>query len=203
MPDAMLQQLAVNESMHQVVPARTAVHEIEWMIDVLARTGQMPHGLLDALTRVNDPDALERLAEKLQAVGGQAAADHALEDVMKHYRPGEDPYDLFWPLPPNLLPSPFEALDRETQFHVLFAECRRRLAEGAELRCAGKLDQADAAFNECLARADQIDVALLKSEAYHGLATVSELRGSRAAAKRYMQLAQRERTRGWPGDPPS
>lgn len=182
------------EAIHDPL-APADLHAIESMLDELARSGRMPDGLLDALMRVNDPAVLERLLAKLQALGGEAAGERPLDNILDYYRDGDEPYELLWPLPPNLLPMPFGALDRRTQFHVLFAECKRRLTEGGALRNCGKLDEADAAFNECLARADQLDVAILRSDAYQGLMTVAEKRGSRAAARRYLQLAERERQR--------
>ena len=122
-----------------------------------------------------------------------AAGDHPLDDIKDHYREGTRAYELLWPLPQKMIPMPFEALERATQFHVLFAECKRRLMEGGTLRNSGKLDAADAAFNECLQGADQLEVPLLKSDAYQGLTSVAERRGDRAGAKRYTQLAMRER----------
>jgi hypothetical protein len=177
-------------------PALAAVAEsrIQAMLEDVTRTGKLPEGLMAALSEVQDPAVLERLVDKLKALGGEAAGDRPLDNIADYYRPGAQPYELLWPLAQKL-PMPFDELDRSTQFHVLFGECRRRLTEAASLRNSGALEQADAMYNECLQRADQLEVPILKSDAYQGLLCVAQMRGDRAAAKRYMQLAQREHER--------
>jgi hypothetical protein len=175
-------------------PAAVGESRIHAMLEDVTRTGKLPEGLMEALSEVQDPAVLERLVGKLKALGGEAAGDRPLDDIADYYRQGTQPYELLWPLAQKL-PMPFDELDRATQFHVLFGECRRRLTEAASLRNGGRLEQADAAYNECLQRADQLEVPILKSDAYQGLLSVAQMRGDRAAAKRYMQLAQREHER--------
>ncbi|HYI87662.1 MAG TPA: hypothetical protein VEX61_11255, partial [Burkholderiales bacterium] len=181
----------------QAAPPGCAVSDesrIQAMLEDVTRTGQLPEGFMEALSQVQDPAVLERLVSKLKALGGEALGDRPLDDIADYYRPGPGLYDLVWPLGQKLAIA-FDELDRATQFTVLFGECRRRLAEAASLRNGGKLAEAESAYNECLARADQIEVHILKSDAYQGLLTVASKRGDRVSAKRYMQLAQREQER--------
>jgi tetratricopeptide (TPR) repeat protein len=167
---------------------------INAMLDQLMATGQMPDGLMQALTNAGDPALLERVMQKLKDAGADQLGDRPLDNIADYYREGDDLYDLLWPIATSL-PMPFGELDRPTQFHVLFAECRRRHTEASAARNAGRLDEADAAFRECLERADQIDVPILKADAYEGLMTVAEKRGDREQARRYLQMAERERSR--------
>jgi len=167
---------------------------IHAMLDRLMATGQMPDGLMQALTKANDPALLERVMQKLKDAGADQLGDRPLDNIADYYVDGEGLYPLLWPIA-TPLPMPFDQLDRPTQFHVLFAECRRRHMEASAARNAGRLDESDTAFRECLERADQIDVPILKADAYEGLMTVAEKRGDREQARRYLQMAERERAR--------
>lgn len=167
---------------------------INAMLDELMRTGQMPDGLMQALTNANDPALLERVMGKLKDAGADQLGDRPLDNIADYYPGGEGLYRLLWPIA-TPLPMAFDELDRPTQFHVLFTECKRRLMEASAARNAGRSDEADAGFRECLERADQIDVPILKADAYEGLMTVAEKRGDRDAARRYLQMAERERAR--------
>lgn len=167
---------------------------INAMLDELMRTGQMPDGLMQALTNANDPALLERVMGKLKDAGADQLGDRPLDNIADYYPGGEGLYTPLWPIA-TPLPMAFDELDRPTQFHVLFTECKRRLMEASAARNAGRGDEADAAFRECLERADQIDVPILKADAYEGLMTVAEKHGDRDTARRYLQMAERERAR--------
>jgi tetratricopeptide (TPR) repeat protein len=178
-------------------PSRAAVASaaearIEAMLDELMATGQMPDGLMPALQAIDDPAVMERLMAKLKEAGADQLGDRPLDNIADYYREGEGLYEPLWPITARL-PLPFEELDRPTRFHVLFAECKRRLAEGSAARNAGRLDEADQIFRECLERADQIDVPILKADAFEGLLTVAEKRGDRPTARRYLKLAEAQR----------
>ena len=170
------------------------IQRIEEMIDQLAETGEVPDGLMEAFTSLGDPEAMERLLQKMKDMGADQLGDRPLDNIADYYRGGEGLYEALWPIVVPL-PLAFEELDRPTQFHVLFGECRRRLTEASLLRNQGRLDEATEAFRECVERADQIDVPILKSDAYQGLVTVFEKRGDRAQASRYLHMAERERAR--------
>ena len=172
------------------------VAEIERMLEQFGETGSMPDGLMEKLAQIDDPDLMARLVEKMKAMGGEEVGSGPALNIKDYYVDGTEPYSLLWPLSPNLpLPMPFDDLDRATQFHVLWGENSRRLTEATALSSSGKLDEAEAAFRECLERADQLDVPVLKAKAYEGLMNVSQRRGDRQAAERYLKLVQREEQR--------
>jgi tetratricopeptide (TPR) repeat protein len=180
-------------------PAEPDVAEIERMLEELGATGVMPEGLMEQLGQIKDPDLMERLVGKMKAMGAEEVGSGPLLQIKDYYIEGEEPYSLLWPLAGDDLPVPFEELDRETQFHVLWGENSYRLTEGGALRNAGKLDDAEEVFRECLERADQLEVPVLKAQAYDGLMSVAERRGDRKAAERYLKLVERERQRGVSG----
>ena len=167
---------------------------IDAMIEQVISTGEVPEGLMQALTQANNPALLERAMQKLKDAGAEQLGDRPPDKIADYYIDGDGLYEQLWPIAPQL-PASFDELDRPTQFHVLFAEFRRRHAEASVARNAGRLDEAEAAFRECLDRADQIDVPILKADSYEGLMTVAERRGDREQARRYLQMAERERAR--------
>jgi hypothetical protein len=141
-----------------------------------------------------DPEA-ERILKKLEgAVGNQGPSP--VMNIEDYYRPGDDLYTLLWPLSPAttaVLLMPFEALDRKTQFFVLFQEWTRREAEASVAMVSGDPDGARAVFEECLARADQLDVDELRARSYDGLRRIAELKGDRAAARQALAAAMSAR----------
>jgi len=171
--------------------AETPAIDIDALLDRFVQTGQMPDGLMDALKRA-DPATIERVTEKLTALGADQLGDRPLDNIADYYVEAEERYALLWPLGQDL-PLPFDELDRKTQFHVLFAECRRVIMEASNQRNAGQLVEAAAGFREVLERADQIDVPILKCDAYQGLMTVEEKLGQRERAAHYLKLSERER----------
>ena len=58
---------------------------------------------------------------------------------------------------------------------------------------SGDPDGAAAGFEECLARADQLDVAELRARSYDGLRRVAEVRGDRDAAQQALSAAMAAR----------
>jgi hypothetical protein len=134
------------------------------------------------------------LAKLSAVVGDQAPAPPM--DIGDFYRPGTTPYALQWPLAPQTLavmPMPFEALDRKTQFYVLFQEWTRRELEANMARDGGDPASALPIFEECLARAEQLDVAELSARSHEGLASVYEMLEDRQAARREFKAAMAQR----------
>jgi hypothetical protein len=145
-----------------------------------------------------DYPGLDRILAKLTAAGGDQPASPPL-NVEDFYRPGEQRYTLRWPLAPStltLLPVPFEALDRKSQFYVLFQEWTSVELEATMARNGGDLERARTLFGECLARAEQLDVPELKARSHDNLASVYEMVGDRQAARAEYQSAIAERERG-------
>jgi hypothetical protein len=140
---------------------------------------------------------LDRIIAKLSAAGGDQPASPPL-NIDDFYRPGQERYTLRWPLAPStlaFLTMPFEALDHKTQFYVLFQEWTRVENEATMARIRGDIGRARALFEECLARAEQLDVAELRARSHENLASVYEMAGDPQAARAEYQSAQAERGR--------
>jgi tetratricopeptide (TPR) repeat protein len=138
---------------------------------------------------------LDRIIAKLTAAGGDQPASPPL-NIEDFYRPGQEPYTLRWPLASStlaFLPMPFEALDHKTQFYVLFQEWTRVESEATMARIRGDIGRARTLFEECLARAEQLDVPELKARSHENIASVYEMAGDRQAARAEYQSALAER----------
>ena len=172
------------------------MEDLEQRLDRMLGSQELDPGLIEELMALppNYP-GLDRILAKLSAIVGDQPASPPL-DIDAFYRPGAVPFTLRWPLaPPTLavLPMGFEALDHKTQFYVLFQEWTRRELEANTARNGGDLATAQAIFEECLARAEQLDVAELKARSHEGLAGVYEMVNDRDAARREFQAAMTER----------
>ena len=142
-----------------------------------------------------DHPGRDRILAKLNAVVGDQAPSAPM-DIEDFYRPGDTPYTLLWPLAPQTLavmPMPFEALDHKTQFYVLFQEWTRRELDANMARDSGDPASALPIFEECLERAEQLDVAELRARSHQGLASVYEMLEDRDATRRELLAAKSER----------
>src|SRR5262245_49941875 len=106
-------------------PNQGEEQRISAMIDELASTGKMPDGLMEALTSVVDPDLMARVGRKMKGMGADQLGERPLDNIADYYQGGEGLYKARWPIAREL-PLPWDEIPRRTQFHVLFAECRRR-----------------------------------------------------------------------------
>ena len=137
-----------------------------------------------------DYPGLDRILAKLTAAGGNQPACPPL-NIADFYRPGEGRYTLRWPLAPStlaMLSVPFEALDRKTQFYVLFQEWTSVELEAMMARDGGDRERARTLFEESLARAEQLDVPELKARSHENLASIYEMAGDRQAARAEYQV---------------
>jgi hypothetical protein len=166
--------------------------DLEQRLDRMLASQQLDATLIAELMALPpDHPQFGAIMTKLSAIVGDQPASPVL-NIEEFYRPGTEPYMLLWPLaPPTLavMPMPFDALDRKTQFFVLFQEWTRRELEGNTARNGGDLAGAQAIFEECLARADQLDVDELRARSHEGLASVHEMRGDRDATRRELRAA--------------
>jgi hypothetical protein len=152
---------------------------------------------VDAVLRIlQDLSPADPLAGPILAAIDEMQAGQAPRPAMNieaYYRPGVEPYELRWPLASStaaVMPFPWEALDHKTQFFVLFQEWTRREMEASLARNEGDLDGARAGFEECLARAEQLDVDELRARSYEDLATVAEKQDDLAAVRHWLEAAQ-------------
>jgi tetratricopeptide (TPR) repeat protein len=139
----------------------------------------------------DDPAAQRIRAKLLDAVGDQAPSPPL--NIEDYYRPGEELYTLRWPLMPTtlaMLTMPFDALDRKTQFFVLFQEWTKRELDATLALNTGDLEAARAIFEECRERAEQLEVAELEVRSYQGLASVYDKAGDRDSARRALDAAR-------------
>jgi hypothetical protein len=170
--------------------------DLEGRLDRMLDSQELDPALVQELMALPpDYPGLDRIIAKLGAIVGDQPASPPM-NIEDYYRPGEEGYTLRWPLaPPTLaaLPMPFEALDRKTQFYVLFQEWTRCELEANTTRNAGDLGGAQTLFEQCLARAQQLDVAELRGRSHEGLASVYEMSNDRDAARRELQAAMAER----------
>lgn len=144
---------------------------------------------------VNDPQRMEQLTKQLEDVGASEMGSGPPLNIADYYRDGRSQYQLRWPLDPSLpLPLPFDRLDRKTQFFVLFSEWTRREMQGMAALNSGQVDGAEQTFQECLERAQQIDVAELQARSYEGLVRVAQKRGDRRAEQKWTQAALEARS---------
>jgi len=143
-----------------------------------------------------DPSKLDAALEQLKAMGADQMGSGPPLSIADYYKPAPGLYQLRWPLGlPMELPVPFDRLDRQTQFFVLFQEWTRRELEGMMLLNSGDLDGAERVFEECVERATQIDVAELQARSYEGFVRVSQRRGDRQAERRWLDKASAARRR--------
>jgi hypothetical protein len=166
--------------------------DLERRLDTMLAAQELDPALVQEIMALSPDDPVAaRILAKLLTVVGEQGPSPAL-NIEDYYRPGVERYTLRWPLAPTTLaalPVPFEELDHKTQFYVLFQEWTRRELEGNVARNAGDLAGARAIFEECLERAEQLDVAELKARSYEGLMSVAEREGDPDAARRALEAA--------------
>lgn len=167
--------------------------KIEAMIEKMILGGEIDPELIQLMSSMNDPEVAEKVLAKLKELGADEGGSPPL-NIADHFQPRNIKYDLKWPLSPSLpLPVPFDRLDEVTQFHVLFGEWSRREMEGQVALNKGDLATAEATFDECLERAEQIAVPELKARSYEGLMRVAQRTGDRTAQQNWITLAKNAR----------
>jgi hypothetical protein len=169
------------------------VDGLEERLERMLESKEYDQALVDEIMSLPPGDPrVDRVLAKLGEFGLSDAPAPAM-DIGAHYRPGEGLYELRWPLSQMTLlalPFPFEALDRKTQFFVLFQEWTRRELDATSAEGAGEHGTALAIFEECLARAEQLDVSDLKVRSYRGLASVATKMRDLDGADRWLAAAE-------------
>jgi hypothetical protein len=154
------------------------------------RTGQYPGGpeqcSSDVLALIAQGEA-DGITAMFHSMGGAEGGDKVL-NIKDHYRPGVTLYQLRWPLTIKL-PIPFDELDRPTQFSVLWGEWSAREVAGGAALLRGDKDAAQAAFGECLARAEQLEVPELIARSHEGLARLADKHNQRAEQRQHLKAA--------------
>jgi len=109
------------------------------------------------------------------------------------YRPDSGPMELLFPLPGDLAALPWSPLSHRDRFFVLVAAWALREADGIQLLRSGDFGQASEVFQECVARAKQMQSAELIARSYEDLAEQAVESGNEAAAKVWRAAAEHER----------
>jgi hypothetical protein len=141
---------------------------------------------------MNDPSRLDEALQALADAGADKMGSGPPLNIEDFYREGAEPFKLQWPIGVSL-PMAFAQLDRKTQFFVLFQEWTRRELEGLSALNGGLLQEAAEVFDECLQRAQQIEVGELVARSYENLAKVAENLGKREACRDYSLKAVQAR----------
>jgi hypothetical protein len=167
--------------------------DMEELIKQLAASGTMSAELLRQVQEaMADPTKLDEVLAALTSLGANEIGNGPPLIIADFYREDTKPYKSRWPIAASL-PMPFSQLDRKTQFFVLFQEWTRREMEGAMMLNSGELAEATSTFDECLERAQQIEVGELIARSYEDLGKVADKAGDRAAGRDYSQKAAHAR----------
>ncbi len=170
-------------------------NKIEEMIKDFINSGKMDPNMMNQLRSImNNPEQVEAVIEQLKAAGADEVGSGGPLKIEDFYKEGSEKFDLNWPLSSYLdLPIPFAELDRKTQFFVLFQQWQQREAEGMMALNNGELDQAEAIFQECIMRSEQIDVHELRARSYEGLMRLAQKQGDRTSEKKWSEKAMEAR----------
>ena len=164
---------------------------VEDIIEKMIQSNQIDPEVISSL--LSDPATADRVLAKLQELGADEGGSPMM-NIADYYRPRNIKYELKWPLAsPVPLPMPFDRLNEETQFYVLFGEWTRREVDGGVALNNGDLATAEAIFSECLERAEQLAVPELKARTYEDFVRIAERTGDRVAQKKWITLAKNAR----------
>lgn len=177
-------------------------------INVLCNKQSIDDTLLGVLNQmIKDEQESSQISNRLSALQVLYVCIKNLSDVLYYggrsplkiedfYRDAPGKFDLRWPLKSSLslLPAPFDELDRKTQFYALFTEWQSREMEGWDVLNKGQLDQAEKIFQECVKRAEQIEVRELIARSYEGLMSVAHKRGDGKSELEWSKKAMKARS---------
>lgn len=168
--------------------------ELQSLLQNLIESGNLTKDDVATLMQAaNNPEALELMLTKLKEGGADQVGSGAPLDMNRYYREGSDMFELRWPLQASL-PFAFDQLDRKTQFFVLFQEWTRRELEGMTALNSGKTDHAKDVFEECLERAQQLEVNELVARSYEGFMRIAQTLGDPRAERKWSALAVKARS---------
>jgi len=168
--------------------------EVQAALEKLLDTGAITRDQVAMIMQAaEDPAVLDQILAQLKAGGADQAGPSPPLNIEDYYQEGDQQFELLWPLRVSL-PCSFEQLDRKTRFFVLFQEWSRRELEGVSMLNAGQTGEAAAVFEECLARARQLNVNELVARSYEDLMRVADRNGDAKAARIYSKAAMEARS---------
>jgi hypothetical protein len=109
------------------------------------------------------------------------------------YRPGSGSLELMFPLPGDLASLPWSSLSARNRFFVLVAAWALRETDGIRALRTGEFSQADEIFQECLIRAEHMQVPELITRSYEDLCELAVASGDETAAREWRAAAERVR----------
>lgn len=157
--------------------------------------------LLELYPQITDPAAHSRVAAKVRESGLKMGMK-APPDIGACYRPGTTKFQLRWPLSAeqqgmlSSMDMQFDQLAHLNQFAILYNEWNRRWNEGNTALYAGDLVNAQEILEECVARAEQLEVNELKALSYESLMAVAQKLGDAAAERKWLKAALAAREKG-------
>jgi hypothetical protein len=107
------------------------------------------------------------------------------------YRPGSGSLELMFPLPGELASLPWGSLSARNRFFVLVAAWALREADGIQALRNGEFAQADEIFQECLIRAEHMQVPELITRSYEDLGELAMASGDEKAGREWRAAAER------------
>jgi len=193
----------IHPAAKMVSPAIVAVGPV-----VATRTaGQVRKGFEKISLRVDSAkgeDMGESTAAKADTDGASSAsnattvgelADHLgvrqPPDPEALYRPGFGSLELMFPLPGDLASLPWGSLSARNRFFVHVAAWALREADGVQALRSGEFGQADEIFQECLIRAEHMQVPELITRSYENLGELAVASGDETAAREWRAAAER------------
>ncbi len=98
---------------------------------------------------------------------------------------------LLSPLPGDLASLPWSSLSARNRFFVLVAAWALRETDGIQALRTGEFAQAGEIFQECLIRAEHMQVPELITRSYEDLGELAVAAGDEAAAREWRVAAER------------
>jgi hypothetical protein len=178
-------------TVNQTEPDFIAIREA---VRTFTQSGEYPGGVdqmqIDVML-LCESDEGEEVMEMLRSMGATEGGNKIL-NMEEFYRPSNNLFDLRWSLGIQL-PIAFDELDHATQYSVLFGEWTRRITEGSYILHQGDTEGAEKIFEECLKRAQQLEVAELIARSHEGLARVASHTGARTLERKRLEAAMTAR----------
>jgi hypothetical protein len=107
------------------------------------------------------------------------------------YRPGSGSLEPMFPLPGDLASLPWSSLSARNRFFVLVAAWALRETDGIQALRTGEFVQADEIFQECLIRAEHMQVPELITRSYEDLGELAVASGDETVAREWRAAAER------------
>lgn len=159
------------------------IEDIKTQLESMVASGEVPAEMIEIINAaIEDPSKMGDVVGTIEGMLGGHVAPEPPMDIEDYYREADGSlYELKWAIgeahPLSRHEIGFFDLDRKTQFFVLFTEWQRRETEGMAQLLGGQVDAARDTFQECLARAEQIDVDELRARSYERLSRVEQQSG--------------------------